>query len=43
MLKIGDKAPEFTLPSHLGPDVTVSAVNNKTTVLVFFPLAWTPV
>ena len=42
-LKVGDKAPEFTLPSHLERDVEVSAANKKTTVLVFFPLAWTPV
>lgn len=42
-LKIGDKAPDFTVPSHLGKDVTLSDYRGKVTVLVFFPLAWTPV
>ena len=42
-LNIGDKAPDFSLPSHLDKDVTLSDLRGKTVVLVFFPLAWTPV
>jgi peroxiredoxin len=40
---VGDKAPDFTLSSHLDKDVTLKDMRGKTTVLVFFPLAWTPV
>jgi peroxiredoxin len=43
MLEIGDPAPEFTLPSHLGKDVTLSDLRGKNVLLAFFPLAWTPV
>ncbi len=42
-LKVGDKAPVFELPSHLGRDVNLNELQGKTVVLVFFPLAWTPV
>jgi peroxiredoxin len=42
-LKIGDKAPDFTLKSHLDKDVTLSEMRGKTTVIAFFPLAWTPI
>lgn len=42
-LKVGDKAPDFVLPSHLGRDVSLNELQGKTAVLVFFPLAWTPV
>ena len=42
-LKVGSKAPDFTLKSHLDDEVTLSDFRGKTTVLVFFPLAWTPV
>jgi peroxiredoxin len=42
-LQIGDKAPDFTLPSHLGKDVALSDLRGQNVVLVFFPLAWTPV
>lgn len=42
-LKVGMKAPDFTLPSHLGEDVTLSSLLGKTVVLAFFPLAWTPI
>ncbi len=42
-LKIGDPAPDFTLPSHLGKDVTLSDLRGKNVLLAFFPLAWTPV
>jgi len=42
-LKVGDKAPDFTLPSHLEKDITLSSLRGKTVVLAFFPLAWTPI
>ncbi len=42
-LKVGDKAPDFTLPSHLDKKVTLSDMRGSTTVLAFFPLAWTPI
>lgn len=42
-LKVGDKAPDFTLKSHLDQEVTLNDLRGQTTVLVFFPLAWTPV
>ena len=42
-MKIGDLAPDFTLPSHLDRDVRLSDLRGKNVVLVFFPLAWTPI
>ena len=42
-LQIGQIAPDFTLSSHLGKDVTLSDYLGTNVVLVFFPLAWTPV
>ena len=42
-LRVGDKAPQFTLPSHLGKDVSLSDLEGKNVVIAFFPLAWTPV
>ncbi len=42
-LQVGDKAPDFTLPSHLDKDVTLSDYRGRNVVLAFFPLAWTPV
>jgi peroxiredoxin len=42
-LRIGQKAPDFTLPSHLGKDVTLSDLRGSNVVIAFFPLAWTPV
>jgi peroxiredoxin len=42
--KIGGKAPDFTLPSHLGRKVRLSSLYRKgPVVLAFFPLAWTPI
>jgi peroxiredoxin len=40
---IGLKAPDFTLPSHLDTKVTLSDYRGKNVVLVFYPMAWTPV
>ena len=42
-LKVGNKAPDFTLPSHLDKDITLSQFRGKNVVLAFFPLAWTPI
>jgi peroxiredoxin Q/BCP len=42
-IKVGDLAPDFTLQSHLDKEVTLSDFRGKTTVLVFFPQAYTPV
>jgi peroxiredoxin len=43
-LKVGDKAPDFTLPSISGESVSLSAfAGKKNVVLSFVPAAWTPV
>jgi peroxiredoxin len=42
-LYIGQRAPDFTLPSHLDKDVTLSHLRGKNVVLAFFPQAWTPI
>ena len=42
-INIGMQVPDFTLPCHLGIDITLDDLRRKTVVLVFFPLAWTPV
>lgn len=42
-MKVGERSPDFTLPSHLGKNVTLSHLRGKTVVVVFFPMAWTPV
>lgn len=42
-LRVGSKAPDFTLPSHLDKEVTLSHLRGKTVVLAFFPLAFTPI
>ena len=42
-LKVGKRAPDFTLPCHLGKDVTLSDLRGMTVVIAFFPLAWTPI
>jgi len=42
-LKIGQQAPDFKLPSHLGNSVNLCDYKGKNVVIVFFPLAWTPI
>jgi peroxiredoxin Q/BCP len=35
-VKVGDKAPDFTLPSHKGEDVTLSQFFGKKNVVLYF-------
>jgi peroxiredoxin Q/BCP len=42
MLSVGDKAPDFTLPSHSGEKVSLKDFKGKTLVLYFFAKADTP-
>jgi len=42
-LSVGQKAPDFTLPSHLDKEVSLNDLRGQNVVLAFFPLAWTPV
>ena len=42
-LQVGQLAPDFILPSHLGDKVCLSDLRGKNVVLAFFPLAWTPI
>jgi len=42
MLNVGDKAPEFSLPSHTGEKVSLEDFKCQTLVLYFFPKADTP-
>ena len=41
-LKVGDMAPDFTLPATTGPAITLSSFRGKSNVvLAFFPAAFT--
>ena len=42
MLKVGDNAPEFSLPSDTGGTVSLKDYQGKDVVLFFFPKANTP-
>jgi thioredoxin-dependent peroxiredoxin len=42
MLKVGDHAPAFSLPSDAGEKISLDAFKGKTIVLFFFPKADTP-
>jgi len=41
ILKTGDKAPNFTLPSSDKSEVSLSNYDDKNVILLFFPLAFT--
>jgi glutaredoxin-dependent peroxiredoxin len=41
--RLGTTAPDFTLPSTAGTDVTLSRLRGKNVLLAFFPLAFTKV
>jgi peroxiredoxin len=40
-LKVGDHAPDFTLRSHDGREITLSALRGQSVVLAFFAFAFT--
>jgi peroxiredoxin len=43
-LKSGDRAPHFSMPSHLDTEVSLaSLLGKKHIILAFFPMAWTPI
>jgi peroxiredoxin len=43
MIKVGVKAPDFTLKDQTGKTVKFSSLKGKKVLLSFRPLAWTPV
>jgi peroxiredoxin len=42
-LKVGDKAPDFTLKNQYNKDISLSSLKGKKVLLSFHPLAWTAV
>jgi peroxiredoxin Q/BCP len=42
MLKVGDEAPDFSLPSDSGANVSLGDFKDHALVLYFFPKADTP-
>jgi len=42
MLNVGDKAPDFSLPSDSGADLSLKDFSGHPLVLYFFPKADTP-
>ena len=42
-LRVGKRAPDFTLKNHLDETIRLSDLRGRNVVLAFFPLAWTPV
>lgn len=43
MVKVGDKAPDFTLKDHNKNDIRLSDFKGKKILLSFHPLAWTKI
>ena len=41
-LSPGDQAPDFTLPTDTGEEVTLSSLRGKRVILYFYPAAMTP-
>jgi peroxiredoxin Q/BCP len=42
MLKVGDQAPDFTLTSHEGKEISLTDFRGKRVLLYFYPRASTP-
>ncbi|MGL5947948.1 MAG: thioredoxin-dependent thiol peroxidase [Aeromonas sp.] len=42
VLSLGQCAPDFTLPSHTGASVTLSALRGQRVLIYFYPKAMTP-
>ena len=42
MLRIGDRAPDFTSLTHEGKDLTLATLRGKKVLLWFYPKADTP-
>jgi hypothetical protein len=42
VMKVNDKAPEFTLPDENGKDLSLKDLRGKTVILFFYPRASTP-
>ena len=42
MLKAGDKAPDFDLPTNAGDTLSMKTLKGKTVVLYFYPKDMTP-
>lgn len=43
LIRIGEPAPDFTLPGTQDKDITLSKLRGKWVVLFFYPLDFTPV
>lgn len=42
MLNVGDQAPDFTLKSDAGEDITLSSLRGKPVILYWYPKDDTP-
>lgn len=42
-LKVGDKAPDFALKSHLDRAIHLRDLRGQNVFIAFYPLDWTPV